>query len=118
MSLARNVHVAGKSNSKDAAAPSFEALFDRPPQYHATAHGRVNLIGEHTDHNGGFVLPTPIPQRTEVQLARRSDDLVRAYSAYFGSNEANPRNDLLEYHAGRETKRNTWIDYVQGVTKA
>ena len=40
------------------------------PSVHASAPGRVNLIGEHTDYNGGFVLPTVIPQRTLVELAR------------------------------------------------
>ena len=38
----------------------------------ASAPGRVNLIGEHTDYNDGFVLPTPIPQRASVELRRRN----------------------------------------------
>ena len=38
----------------------------------AAAPGRVNLIGEHTDYNGGFVLPTAIPQQTRVELTRRA----------------------------------------------
>ena len=49
--------------------PDFIALFDRPPEVRADAPGRVNLIGEHTDYNGGYVLPVAIPQRTRVELA-------------------------------------------------
>ncbi|MHA0036480.1 galactokinase [Deinococcus sp. PESE-13] len=50
---------------------SFEAVFGRLPETEASAPGRVNLLGEHTDYQGGFVLPTAIPQLTTVRLARR-----------------------------------------------
>jgi galactokinase len=70
----------------------------------------VNLIGEHTDYNGGFVLPTAIPQKTRAEVARRSDKIVRAASA----NEDGGRPS--EYELGRESRRHAWIDYVQGVT--
>ena len=46
-----------------------------------SAPGRVNLIGEHTDYNDGFVLPFAIDRRTVVALAPRDDDRVRASSA-------------------------------------
>jgi galactokinase len=76
----------------------------------ATAPGRVNLIGEHTDYNGGFVLPTAIPQRTSVELAHRADQRVEARSA----------NDphAGAFTLGQETQRGDWLDYVQGVTWA
>ena len=60
---------------------SFAALFGRSPSVTADAPGRVNLIGEHTDYNQGFVLPMPIPQRTVAELAPRADEQVRAASA-------------------------------------
>ena len=50
---------------------TFEAVFGRSPEAEAAAPGRVNLLGEHTDYQGGFVLPTAIPQLTTVRLARR-----------------------------------------------
>jgi len=46
-----------------------------------SAPGRVNLIGEHTDYNGGLALPTALPHRTYVALRRRDDDVVRLGSA-------------------------------------
>lgn len=50
-------------------APSgFEAIFGAPPQAQAQAPGRVNLLGEHTDYNDGFVLPIAIPQQTCVAM--------------------------------------------------
>jgi galactokinase len=77
----------------------------------ASAPGRVNLIGEHTDYNGGFVLPTTIPQNTSVTLIRRDDALVRVRSDQASSG-------WLEYRLGHEEQRGTWLDYVQGVTWA
>ncbi len=50
------------------------------PAHVASAPGRVNLIGEHTDYNGGLCLPLALPQRTTVSLTRR-DDLVLSLSS-------------------------------------
>ena len=71
------------------------------PTSQADAPGRVNLIGEHTDYNGGFVLPIAIPQRTTVTLAPRDDRTVRprgarsiagdGESARFGLGEERPQ---------------------------
>lgn len=88
-----------------------EALLSaRSPEVVASAPGRVNLLGEHTDYNGGFVLPTVIPQRTSVALSRRSDRSVVARSRQY----AEPQR----YQLGEERRSGTWLDYVQGVTRA
>ncbi len=63
----------------------FEAVFGRPPQAGADAPGRVNLLGEHTDYNDGYVLPTAIPQRTRVDVARGAGPGVRLHAAEFGT---------------------------------
>jgi galactokinase len=76
----------------------------------AAAHGRVNLMGEHTDYNGGQVLPTPIPHRCEVELQRRADRKVRVWS--------HDLRQAAEYQLGSEARRGSWIDYVQGCTWA
>ena len=82
------------------------------PDVRASAPGRVNLIGEHTDYNGGLVLPTVIPQRTHAALARRLDDRVRATSREIGSGTP------AEYRLGDEQAGRGWLDYVQGITAA
>lgn len=54
---------------------SFLELFGVEPQAVAQAPGRVNLLGEHTDYNDGFVLPCAIPQKTRVEIALSPDRL-------------------------------------------
>jgi galactokinase len=89
---------------------SFESLFGSRTDVSAQAPGRVNLIGEHTDYNGGFVLPTAIPQHTQVELAVRPGARVRIWSS------AQPSSGIAEYALGAEAPRHDWLDYVQGVT--
>ena len=93
----------------DPVPPTFEDLFGVPPDAAADAPGRVNLIGEHTDYHDGYVLPTVIPQRTRVELVRRTDERVRVWSA--GVSER-----MEEYRVGHETPGRGWVDYIQGVT--
>jgi galactokinase len=92
---------------------AFTRIFAHAPTVTANAPGRVNLIGEHTDYNGGFVLPMAIPQRTWVALSRSGDDHVRAWSTNLG--EGSP---LRAYRLGFEHRADRWIDYVQGCTQA
>ena len=54
--------------------------FGAPPEVTAAAPGRVNLLGEHTDYNDGYVLPTAIPQKTRVALGRASRLRFEVYS--------------------------------------
>ena len=89
----------------------FRRTFGRDPDVTGRAPGRVNLIGEHTDYNGGYVLPTALPHETRVLLARRADRTVRAWSVDLGTAPA-------EYEIGSETRTRSWVDYVQGVTWA
>ncbi|WP_346012110.1 galactokinase [Streptomyces sp. SID3343] len=49
------------------------------------APGRVNVIGEHTDYNNGFVLPTAIPQTVRAAVGRRTDGLLRLASTHAGA---------------------------------
>ena len=92
-------------------AQSFLQTFARPATVVASAPGRVNLIGEHTDYNGGFVLPMAIPQRTSVELAAREDDVVEVTSV-------NLNTACVTYVLRREQRTHGWLDYVQGITVA
>lgn len=83
--------------------------------YTATAFGRVNLIGEHTDYNRGLVLPVAIARRTRVALAVRDDDRVRLVSA---DETMAAGGSALAYTLGAERRVERWIDYVQGCTAA
>jgi galactokinase len=89
---------------------TFHELFGTSPVVRTSAPGRVNLIGEHTDYNGGFVLPTIIPQRTVVELDPRSGGAVRALSVNAG------KPVPFEYIVGTESRRGRWTDYLQGIT--
>jgi galactokinase len=60
---------ANGSRALERSVAGFRARFGRPPRYAAAAPGRVNLIGEHTDYNEGFVLPMAIERRTYVSAA-------------------------------------------------
>jgi galactokinase len=95
------------------AGDEFRALFGVAVAAQAEAFGRVNLIGEHTDYNDGFVLPTSIPQSTVAAVARRSDRTVRAWSAELSEGHAVERFVVGEEQPGRG-----WLDYVQGLTHA
>ncbi|MCL2482444.1 MAG: galactokinase [Propionibacteriaceae bacterium] len=65
----------------DRALAEFHAHFAGDPDGVWEAPGRVNLIGEHTDYNGGLVLPIALPQRTYVAARRRQDTVLDLVSA-------------------------------------
>src|SRR5436190_498852 len=72
----------------------FEAIFGVSAEASASAPGRVNLLGDHTDYNGGFVLPTIIPQQTtvEIGIGVAEDEF---YSATFNQHVRFPRSGSL-----------------------
>lgn len=65
-------------------ADRFSELFGRPCEAMARAPGRVNLIGEHTDYNEGFVLPVALDRCTWAAAAGRTDGWIRVHSAALG----------------------------------
>ena len=65
-------------------AATYQQQFGQAPELLVSAPGRVNLIGEHTDYNDGFVLPVAIDKKIIIGGSRRADDVVRLYSLNFG----------------------------------
>jgi galactokinase len=82
-----------------------------PPAATGIAHGRVNLMGDHTDYNGGHVLPIGIPRRTRVQLWKRADRRASVQSAEM-------RGDSAEFALDLPERTGRWVDYVQGAVYA
>ncbi|GAA4673338.1 galactokinase [Frondihabitans cladoniiphilus] len=75
-------HVTSASAPSESTRASFADVFDTDVAGRWTAPGRVNLIGEHTDYNDGFVLPFAIDRSTIVTVGRRSDRLLRVASTF------------------------------------
>ena len=89
----------------------FRRTFGADPEVIGSAPGRVNLIGEHTDYNGGQVLPLAIDRRTYVALRSAGG---RTASTVVTENENKP----VEFDMHRITKTGRWSDYVTGVCSA
>jgi galactokinase len=83
----------------------FQRVFGTLPQTTASAPGRVNLLGEHTDYNDGFVLPTAIPQCTTVEIGFSSDALHHFYSAEY--------DELINY-SDEDTIPQQFVSYICG----
>jgi len=92
-------------NHAEARLSDFNDFFGSQPEVVSSAPGRVNLLGEHTDYNDGFVLPIAIPQRTWVALSRSQDKWCRFRSknmnglVHFGEGGAIP-SGFAAYLAG------------------
>ena len=85
----------------------FREVYRQEPKV-SRAPGRVNLIGEHTDYNEGFVMPAAIDFYTSVAMAPRSDTKVNLRSQSFEETLSFDLNDGLQ-------PRHDWSDYVVGV---
>jgi galactokinase len=95
----------------DRAIKGFSRIYGRQPDLIAFAPGRVNLIGEHTDYNDGFVLPCAIPFGTAVALGRRSDSNVEA--AALDLQDQSTRFDLTTEIP--PAAAGDWTNHVRGV---
>ncbi len=92
----------------------FEAAFGAAPTLLARAPGRVNLIGEHTDYNDGFVLPCAISVESRLAASPRDDGMIRVVACDFGGAVA--EWPLAAPYAPDTAQ--SWADYVRGMTTA
>ena len=87
---------------------NFQAIFHEQPTFIVRAPGRVNLIGEHTDYNDGFVLPMAIDRAVWIALRPRADRRVSVHSLDLGLAAAFDLDSLA-----RGDSR--WVEYIKGV---
>jgi galactokinase len=91
----------------------FTQTFGDEPPRHFQAPGRVNLIGEHTDYNDGFVLPCAIDYQTIVAVTPRDDMTVRVVAVDYSNEQDEFSLDCdIESHSTQ-----MWSNYVRGVIK-
>lgn len=86
---------------------AYKQQFGYVPKLIVSAPGRVNLIGEHTDYNDGFVLPMAINKKIVLGGSPRNDDIIRLYSMNF--------EEVEEFSISFLLKENSWTDYLKGV---
>ena len=91
----------------------FQEVFGAPAEKHFFAPGRVNLIGEHTDYNGGNVFPCAIDKGTYGLVKKRNDRKFRMYSENFAD------LGVMEFTLDELTnnKKHDWANYPKGVIK-
>ena len=90
----------------------FEARFGAAPELIVRAPGRVNLIGEHTDYNAGFVLPAAIDRATFIAASPRQDRRVRVVAA-----DLNAEDEFGIDHIER-SGIHPWSNYIRGMVRA
>ena len=90
---------------------SFSSIFGYAPTHFIQAPGRVNLIGEHTDYNDGFVLPCAINYQMVVAAAKREDNIIRVIAVDY-------QNEVDEFNLDNSIEfvpNKMWANYVRGV---
>lgn len=98
----------------DRVIASFAMHYGHAPDLVVRAPGRVNLIGEHTDYNDGFVLPCAIGPANMVAISKREDDTVDVVAADFD----NARDAFSVQAPPERNLKQPWADYVRGMTFA
>ncbi|MEU4846130.1 galactokinase [Streptomyces gilvosporeus] len=101
------------STTQAAAAEGFRAVYGAAPEGLWAAPGRVNLIGEHTDYNDGFVLPLALPHTTVAAASARPDGMLRLHSGGADGGIVELRTDDLRPAPGAG-----WAAYPAGIVWA
>lgn len=99
------------ADRKEKLINSFKERFGMNPDIISRAPGRVNLIGEHTDYNQGFVLPVAIDRDIAIVSRARDDRIVRLYSLDFNIEVEFPLDNIVY------DEDNKWSNYPKGVAR-
>jgi galactokinase len=86
---------------------TFKKLFNAEPIL-VRSPGRINIIGEHTDYNGGFVMPAAINKAIYVAISKREDDEIHLFS------ESYQQFDISSIKSLKKSE-NSWANYILGV---
>ncbi len=89
--------------------PAFKKIFRSSPEVFSFAPGRINIIGEHTDYNLGYVLPAALNLRNYFLLSRRPDDRVSIWAENFQD------KDDFSLSKISSAEENQWGNYIRGV---
>jgi galactokinase len=87
----------------------FEETHNSHPEVVSSAPGRINIIGEHTDYNQGYVLPAAINLRNYFFLSKRADEKVCLWTENF------KKRELFSLQKISFSEQNKWINYVKGI---
>lgn len=101
------------SDPESYAASKFQEIFGEKPQGIYQSPGRVNLIGEHTDYNDGFVLPVAIQFRTAIAASAREDNIIEAVALDLDASH-------VTIDLSKELDKNPaapWSNYLVGVVR-
>ncbi|MBL8091325.1 MAG: galactokinase, partial [Anaerolineales bacterium] len=94
---------------------SFSSYFNAKPKFIVRAPGRVNLIGEHTDYNDGFVLPMAIDREVCMALSPRDDETIRLFSLDVSTRLNTSLKTDSVFNLPSLTPSGGWIEYPKGV---
>jgi galactokinase len=89
----------------------YKTIYKKAPTHIIRAPGRINLIGEHTDYNDGFVLPIAIDSYTNMFVSKNDDGKIRLYDLKYNEND--------EFHLDniKPSKQKKWSNYQKGIAK-
>ncbi|MDE5437104.1 galactokinase [Elizabethkingia meningoseptica] len=94
--------------TKEYMTEKFENAFGQTPDVISKSPGRINIIGEHTDYNDGFVLPAAIDKYSYVAAGKRSDDEIHLFSELY-------QEELHFKLTEIQPQGHSWVNYILGV---
>ena len=97
--------------NKEHLIKQYKAIYKKSPTHIIRAPGRINLIGEHTDYNDGFVLPIAIDRYTNMLVSKNDDGKIRLYDLKY------KENDEFNLDNIESSQQKKWSGYQKGIVK-